>query len=50
MTTAKLENKVLAELVRMGNTNQEANQMIAEHFNNALYLKTARKIALYITA
>jgi hypothetical protein len=50
MTTTKLQNKVLAELIRMGNTEKESNKMIKLHFNNAIYLKTARNIALYITA
>ena len=50
MTTSILENKVLAELVGMGNSKQESKKMIKQHFNNAIYLKTARKIALYITA
>lgn len=50
MTTQKLESKVLAELLKMGNSEIEANKLIKTHFNNASYLKTARQIALYMTA
>jgi len=50
IATQKLENKVLAELLKMGNSESEANKLIKIHFNNASYLKTARQIALYMTA
>lgn len=45
-----LRNKVLAELLKMGNTQIESEKLISEHFENALYLKNARQIALYMTA
>lgn len=48
MTT--LKTKVLSELVKMGNTQIESEKLINIHFKNASYLKSARQIALYITA
>jgi hypothetical protein len=33
MTAQKLENKVLAELLKMGNSEIEANKLIKTHFN-----------------
>lgn len=45
-----LKTKVLAELLKMGNTQIESERLISEHFENALYLKSARQIALYMTA
>lgn len=45
-----LKNKVLAELLEMGNTQIESENLINKHFENAIYLKSARKIALYMTA
>lgn len=48
MTT--LKTKVLSELVKMGNTQLESENLIKIHFENALYLKSARQIALYIIA
>jgi len=51
MTTQKLESKVLVELLKMGNSESEANRLINTHFTNASsYLKSARQIALYMTA
>jgi len=48
MTT--LKTKVLAELLKMGNTQIESENLITKHFENATYLKSARQIALYMTA
>ena len=48
MTT--LRTKVLSELVKMGNTVLESEKLINQHFENATYLKSARQIALYMTA
>ena len=48
MTT--LKTKVLSELVKMGNTVLESEKLINQHFKNATYLKSARQIALYMTA
>lgn len=48
MTT--LKTKVLAELLKMGNSQLESEKLISEHFENSLYLKSARQIALYMTA
>ncbi len=46
-----LKAKVLAELLKMGNTQNESQNLINTHFKNASsYLKSARQIALYITA
>ena len=47
----KLKNKVVSQLLKMGYSESEANLLIIEHFKNASsYLKSARQIALYITA
>jgi hypothetical protein len=48
MTT--LKTKVLAELIKMGNTQLESEKLIDIHFENASYLKSKRQIALYMTA
>ncbi len=48
MTT--LKTKVLAELLKMGNSQLESEILITKHFENATYLKSARQIALYMTA
>ena len=48
MTT--LRTKVLSELVKMGNTVLESENLINQHFENAIYFKSARQIALYMTA
>ena len=45
-----LKTKVLAELLKMGNTQIESENLINKHFENATYLKRARQIALYMTA
>jgi hypothetical protein len=45
-----LKLKVLTELLGIGQTEEEANALIAKHFNNALYLKSARKMAHYMVA
>lgn len=47
---ANLKTKVLFELLKMGNTQNESKNLIIKHFENATYLKTARQIALYMTA
>lgn len=48
MTT--LKTKVLSELLKMGYTQIESENLITKHFENATYLKSARQIALYMTA
>lgn len=45
-----LKAKVIKELMSMGESENEAKKLINIHFNNALYLKSARKIALFLTA
>lgn len=50
IATDLLKSKVTNELKNMGESELSAKKLVETHFNNALYLKSARKIALYITA
>jgi len=50
MTTETKRTKVLAELLKMNYTVLEAEKLIAEHFENSMYLTSVKETARYMVA
>jgi hypothetical protein len=50
MTATKMKSRTEKELIKMGFSINEAQNLINKYWNQVDYLKTAREKALYITA